>query len=224
MPELNHRKVAVASIRPNSWNYNKQSQFVFEREVNSIRRFGILRPILVRKAGKGFYEIVDGEHRWRAAKQVGVKRVSVIVLDNIDDLDAKQLTILMNEIRGDESDAQRFRFLLSQISKFDGAEELLPYTLDEIEHLNSQSIAGFDFGGGNKEGGDTTKKEREVVSLGFEFTHEEADEVDRVIAYQASIDPPFDKDMKQGGRRTKLCVALANMCQQYIDNKDQSDG
>ncbi len=45
---------------------------------DSIKQFGILQPLLVRKR-KDYYEIIAGERRWRAAKIAGIKEVPVIV-------------------------------------------------------------------------------------------------------------------------------------------------
>lgn len=47
---------------------------------DSIKQFGVLQPLLVRKR-KDYYEIIAGERRWRAAKMAGVKEVPVIVKD-----------------------------------------------------------------------------------------------------------------------------------------------
>lgn len=47
---------------------------------DSIRQFGILQPLLVRKR-KDYYEIIAGERRWRAAKIAGLKEIPVIIKD-----------------------------------------------------------------------------------------------------------------------------------------------
>ena len=47
---------------------------------DSIKQFGILQPLLVRKR-KDYYEIIAGERRWRAAKIAGIKEIPVIVKD-----------------------------------------------------------------------------------------------------------------------------------------------
>lgn len=47
---------------------------------DSIKQFGVLQPLLVRKK-KDYYEIIAGERRWRAAKMAGVKEVPVIIKD-----------------------------------------------------------------------------------------------------------------------------------------------
>ena len=50
---------------------------------DSIKQFGVLQPLLVRKR-KDYYEIIAGERRWRAAKLAGVKEVPVIVKEYTD--------------------------------------------------------------------------------------------------------------------------------------------
>lgn len=50
---------------------------------DSIKQFGVLQPLLIRKR-KDYYEIIAGERRWRAAKLAGVKEVPVIVKEYTD--------------------------------------------------------------------------------------------------------------------------------------------
>ena len=45
----------------------------------SIKQYGILQPLLVQEKN-GYYEIIAGERRWRAAKLAGLKEVDVIIL------------------------------------------------------------------------------------------------------------------------------------------------
>lgn len=50
---------------------------------DSIKQFGVLQPLLVRKR-KDYYEIIAGERRWRAAKLAGIKEVPVIIKEYTD--------------------------------------------------------------------------------------------------------------------------------------------
>lgn len=62
----------------------------------SIKKNGILQPILVRKLKDGnFYEIIAGERRFRAAKTIGLKTVPVIVKD-LDDKQSLELALIEN--------------------------------------------------------------------------------------------------------------------------------
>lgn len=66
----------------------------------SIAQHGVIQPILVREAADGFYEIIAGERRWRAAKLAGLSEIPAIVLD-ADELKAAQISIIENIQRED---------------------------------------------------------------------------------------------------------------------------
>jgi ParB family transcriptional regulator, chromosome partitioning protein len=65
-----------------------------KRLVASIKRSGILQPIIVRTAGTG-YEIIAGERRWRAAQEAGLKDVPVIVR-TAEDVEVAELSLIEN--------------------------------------------------------------------------------------------------------------------------------
>ena len=74
-------KVKIGEVEPN----REQPRKKFDEDAllelsESIKQFGILQPLLVQKKD-GYYEIIAGERRWRAAKLAGVKEVPVIVKD-----------------------------------------------------------------------------------------------------------------------------------------------
>lgn len=50
---------------------------------DSIKQFGVLQPLIVQKRD-GYYEIIAGERRWRAAKMAGLKEIPVIIKDFTD--------------------------------------------------------------------------------------------------------------------------------------------
>jgi ParB-like chromosome segregation protein Spo0J len=62
--------VPIDSIEPNSYNPNRQSQRDFELLKRSMREDGFDQPVLVQRATN---QIVDGEHRWRAARELSVE-------------------------------------------------------------------------------------------------------------------------------------------------------
>jgi ParB family chromosome partitioning protein len=67
----------------------------------SVRQHGILEPLLVRPAGKtGFFELVAGERRFRAAKAVGLTAVPVTIRE-LSDEDSLQLALVENLQRED---------------------------------------------------------------------------------------------------------------------------
>lgn len=60
----------------------------------SIKQFGVLQPLLVQDK-KGYYEIIAGERRWRAAKLAGLKEVPVIIKD-LTDQEVVEIALIEN--------------------------------------------------------------------------------------------------------------------------------
>lgn len=71
--------VKITEIEPNRnqprKNFNEDSLVEL---ADSIKQFGIIQPLVVQKK-EGYYEIIAGERRWRAAKMAGIKEVPVII-------------------------------------------------------------------------------------------------------------------------------------------------
>lgn len=74
-------KLKITEVEPN----REQPRKKFDEDAllelaESIKQFGVLQPLLVQKRD-GYYEIIAGERRWRAAKLAGLKEVPVIIKD-----------------------------------------------------------------------------------------------------------------------------------------------
>lgn len=67
---------------------------------DSIAEHGLLQPVVVREALGGYYEIIAGERRWRAAKMAGLSEIPVTIL-TADDRKASELAIIENVQRED---------------------------------------------------------------------------------------------------------------------------
>ena len=66
----------------------------------SIRKDGLLQPILVRRIGLNSYQIIAGERRWQACKMVGLEKVPIRIKD-VDDGKALELALIENIQRAD---------------------------------------------------------------------------------------------------------------------------
>lgn len=127
----------VSDLVPNTWNYNVQGTTVFRKLVNAIKRHGFTKPVIVRALPDETKkrQIVDGEHRWRAAIALGMTRVPVVDLGLISDEHARELTIILNELAGEPNEA-RLGDLLRDINKSESTAELLdvmPFAEGELD-------------------------------------------------------------------------------------------
>ncbi len=80
------QELSVKSLRPGKYQPRKDmSADALEELANSIRVQGVIQPIVVRKLAEQDYEIIAGERRWRAAKQVGLESVPCVIKDVTDE-------------------------------------------------------------------------------------------------------------------------------------------
>ena len=89
------RDVSPNEVTPNPWNPNTVDPDTLPKLKKSLETDGFTAPIIVRDTELGL-EIVDGEHRWKLAKEMGLETIPVRNLGSIDDLKAKRIGILLN--------------------------------------------------------------------------------------------------------------------------------
>ncbi len=118
-------KLPLALIHPNPQQPRRSfDEKALEELADSIRRQGLLQPLLVRPHGDG-YELVAGERRYRAAQRAGLEEVPVVVRD-LDDREALELALVENLQRED----------LNPIEEARGYQRLL-----EMGHSQAQIAA-----------------------------------------------------------------------------------
>jgi ParB family chromosome partitioning protein len=128
-------EVAVSRIRPNRF----QPRHTFEPEAiadlaASIAHKGVLQPLIVTHAPDGGWELVSGERRWRAAQQVGLATVPVIVRD-VDERDLLEIALIENLQREDLDAIEEASGYRRLIDEFDATQAEL------AEHLGRSRSA-----------------------------------------------------------------------------------
>ena len=87
-----------------------------EELAESIRQYGLIQPITVRKIDSGYYQIIAGERRWRAARAAGLEEVPVRIME-ADDRRAMELALVENLQREDLNpieEARGYRTLMEE--------------------------------------------------------------------------------------------------------------
>ena len=126
--------MAIDKIRPNDQQPRKFfSQDTLHELADSIRRNGIIQPLLLRMdpAEEHVYQIIAGERRWRASKMVGLKEVPVIIKSS-NELETLELSLIENIQRQD----------LTVIEEAEGYKKLIEdfsYTQEKIAETVGRS-------------------------------------------------------------------------------------
>ena len=132
-------------LRPNPWNPNRMSQEMIRKLSAEIKKSGMILPIVVRPepsnvAGgppgppQNFFQIIDGEHRWLVAKELGMDFAPCIIVQ-LSESEARINTIQLNRLRGEDDPVLLARLLRDLVLEL-GAMELgarLPFDPVEIK-------------------------------------------------------------------------------------------
>ena len=132
---MNIKKLDVDELEENPWNPNEMTESIFEHLKKEYERVGILQPILVRPHNET-HQIVDGEHRWRAAKQMDIDEITCVVKEMTDE-EAKITTLNMNEIKGTNNPIKETEVIMDLKEENDVEElsELLVKSENELKEM-----------------------------------------------------------------------------------------
>ncbi|WP_438979921.1 ParB/RepB/Spo0J family partition protein [Polynucleobacter sp.] len=130
--------VPIEQVRPNTWNPKVKDTPEYKKVVKSLKSNGLRIPIVVRD-NEGF-EILDGEQRYTAAKELGYKNVLIYNEGIVNDQKARELTIWYQiQVPFDEIETS---YLVNDLlKKYPDLD--LPYTESEINDFGE--MAEFDF-------------------------------------------------------------------------------
>jgi ParB family chromosome partitioning protein len=105
----------------------------------SIKQHGILQPLLVRPVDDGKHEVVAGERRYRAATELALKEVPVVIKE-LDDNAAFQLALVENLLREDLNPVEETEGILQLLSlKLGRSVEEIPPLLYRLQRLQNKA-------------------------------------------------------------------------------------
>lgn len=104
-------------VEPNPLQPRKDfDQEALQMLADSISAHGVIQPLTVRDMGNGYYQIIAGERRWRAARLAGLSEIPVNIIE-ADDREVMELALIENLQREDLNpieEAQGFRTLMEE--------------------------------------------------------------------------------------------------------------
>lgn len=135
---LGEEVVPIGMLKENPWNVQLMDSRTFAATREAIRLYGFVDPVTVRPV-QDFYQIIDGEHRWRAAMAEGMETIGVIKLSIPSDAVAMKLTLILNQ-HGTPNTVKLAK-ILAELMEADGdrARLGLAFSAKEMAHLVSLS-------------------------------------------------------------------------------------
>ena len=133
--QTKNENIKIGLIKKNPWNPNQMDKKTLKAEKESIEKYGMVAPVIVRPL-KDKYQIIDGEHRYIVCSELGYKLIPSVIIEGLEDKDAKKLTIILNETKG-SNDKIELGKLLGELEK-DFGDDLkigLPFNDDDLNDL-----------------------------------------------------------------------------------------
>ena len=131
--------IDINDIKPNAGQPRKTfDEEKLEELAASIKEHGLIQPIVLRKAGRG-YEIVAGERRWRAARIIGLKEVPCIVKELTDE-ENMLLAIIENMQREDLNPIEEAEGLRQMIDTYGLTQEQVSISVGKSRPYITNSL------------------------------------------------------------------------------------
>ena len=106
---------------------------------DSISQHGIIQPITVRPGKNGYYQIIAGERRWRAARLAGLRTVPVVVLD-VDDRTCMELALIENLQRQDLNPMEESMGYRQLMEEYDMTQEQVAQRVSKSRSAVANSL------------------------------------------------------------------------------------
>ena len=136
---ISHTDLPLSRLHPNPWNSRRMTDERFGNLKAYMKRVGCVVPLVARELDRdnGTYEILGGEHRWRAAKAIGLKSVPVVVVDCPETAEAKMLSVNLNHLEGADDPALLFKTLTDIASSIsvEDAIKVMPFQEDDFRRI-----------------------------------------------------------------------------------------
>lgn len=152
-----------------NWNYKDNNAATLKKLVENIKRNGLNENLVVRLLATGFFEIVNGNHRYDAIQELSIKRCWVFNLGVISDAAARRIAIEGNETKF-ESDLMRMGSILREINSefsIDDLVKTLPFNekqIDKMMKLDNWPV---------QKDGDSGESQEDLMIVKFVFTFEQ---------------------------------------------------
>ena len=136
----NLKTLKITEVEPNRDQPRKNfKQESLEELAESIKTYGVIQPIVVSKQD-GYYGIVAGERRWRAAKLAGLEEIPAIIRENDDEQTNKEIALIENIQREDLNPFEKALGIRHLMEKYGMTQEQVSKKLGKSRSSISNTV------------------------------------------------------------------------------------
>ena len=200
-------EIEVQFISESDGNPNQMDSNVLSRLRASIKRFGLVSPLVVREIGPDQYETIGGAQRLSVIKELGILKVDCVVVE-ADDAEARFLAQALNRIAGTDDPVKRQASLELILEKIPKGEvlKLLPDAANSIGQAISFDAPSL------IDHFEQFEESRKATLRHFsaQLTDDQLPVVDQAIAHAKEHGSSDEANPNKAGN------ALFHICQQYL--------
>lgn len=204
-------EIHVSELHPASWNSNVMDEAMLARLRRSIKLFGFLEPLVVRKAlEQPGYEVIGGSHRLAVLRESGVELIPCVVVE-ADEAEANLLSQALNHIEGEDDPVKRGASLKQILEKFstDEVVSLLPESAKTISQLTTLGTGSPEeyFESWN------LRKKARLQARTFQLTSDQLSVVDQALSLAD------DEQVEDEGNPNERSNALVHICREFTRSR-----
>ncbi len=196
--------ISLTELRPAPWNPNQMDETMMERLRESISRYGLVEPLVVRPLDNSLYEVLSGNQRLKVVEEMGFETVPCVIVE-LNDTKAMLLAQALNGIRGEDDLALKGALLKEILSSVSENEilSLLPETTESLKSLSMINEADL---AEHLKAWDKAQAAR-LRHMQLQFTDEQLETVEKAISLMLTKtkEDGFDNPNTRGNAVFLLC-------------------
>ena len=138
-------EIDIEKLVKAEWNYKEEDAELQQKLVNNIKANGQIENIIIRELDTGFYEVVNGNHRYDALKELGFDKAIAYNLGKVSQAQARRIAISTNETKF-KANQEKFIDLMNELIDEFSVEDLvqdMPYSEEQL--VNFKNLKEFDW-------------------------------------------------------------------------------
>ena len=206
-------ELPIEHLRPAPWNANVMDEGDQARLKASLKRYGLVQNLLVRKLPDGTCEVLSGNQRLKELGDGGTLSAPCVVV-NLSDADARLLSQALNRIHGEDDLGLRAEVIKSilQILPQSSVLSLLPETRQSIEAISTLGQEDLAVHLAEWQQAQSTR----LNHMTLQFGNTQLEVVGEALKLAMKVSPGQQKSPNRRG------IAMTAICQAYLDSRGET--